>query len=384
MKKLGVLLVLVGCLASASPAFGQATRTWVSAVGDDVNPCSRTAPCKTWAGAISKTATGGEIDAMDDGGFGALTITKSITIDGGGHLASTLASGQNGFLVNIPVNVNDPHRRVVLRNLSINGSGSSGTVGTSTGLNGISLVANGARSLALESIDIFNFTQDGINLAPAAAAPTEIDVSLDDVSIAQVDGNGIEWLAPDADHKLNLWIQSSKIRGVRGTTGTAGETGIGVSADTGAHVWLTGTSIFDNPVGLKAFARKGAAGMFDSYCDNQIGNNVDDGDEPNELCPQPAPGPAATPTPTPTPTATPQPVAITKEVAAPVTCKVPNLRGVSSSVAKRLLRASHCTLGVVTKRKAGKRSQVGKVISQTVKAGTTLTKGAKVGVTIRR
>jgi hypothetical protein len=261
---------------------------------------------------------------------------------------------------------------VVLRNITINGAGASGGVGTSTGLNGIHFHTNGAESLELSNVEIFNFTQDGINLAPTAAAPTEIDVSLDDVSIAEVDGNGIEWLAPDADHKLNLWIRNSKIHGVHGTTGTPGETGIGVSADTGAHVWLTGTSIFDNPVGLKAFGRKGAAGVFDSYCDNQIGNNVDDGDKPNELCPQPAA----------TPTATPQPVVITKEVPAPVTCTVPNVRGVSTAIAKRLLSASNCTLGAVKKKKAKKRRQVGKVISQTVKAGTTLTKGAKVGVTV--
>ena len=79
-----MLIVLVsGCCAA--PAFAQATRTWVSGVGDDANPCSRTAPCKTFAGAISKTAAGGEIDALDPAGFGAVTITKSIT---GGILAS--------------------------------------------------------------------------------------------------------------------------------------------------------------------------------------------------------------------------------------------------------------------------------------------------------
>ena len=56
-------------------AQAQATRTWVSGVGDDANPCSRTAPCKTFAGAISKTATNGEINAIDSGGFGAVTIS---------------------------------------------------------------------------------------------------------------------------------------------------------------------------------------------------------------------------------------------------------------------------------------------------------------------
>src|SRR4051795_2127947 len=84
-----------------SVAFGQATRTWVSGVGDDANPCSRTAPCKTFAGAISKTAAGGEIDCLDPGGFGTVTITKSITIDCDGTFGSILASGTNG------VNVND-------------------------------------------------------------------------------------------------------------------------------------------------------------------------------------------------------------------------------------------------------------------------------------
>src|SRR6059036_1925940 len=66
----------------ATAAQAQATRTWVSGVGDDVNPCSRTAPCKTFAGAISKTAVNGEINCLDPGGFGAVTISKGLTIDG--------------------------------------------------------------------------------------------------------------------------------------------------------------------------------------------------------------------------------------------------------------------------------------------------------------
>jgi hypothetical protein len=95
-------------LFAASTANAQATRTWVSGVGDDVNPCSRTAPCKTFAGAISKTARGGEISVLDPGGYGALTITKSITVDGGGIIGSTLAAGRGGFLnildvISIPV-----------------------------------------------------------------------------------------------------------------------------------------------------------------------------------------------------------------------------------------------------------------------------------------
>src|SRR4051812_49999341 len=85
MKKNTLILATLGSALSlllfAAPARAQATRTWVSGVGDDVNPCSRTAPCKTFAGAISVTAAGGEINALDPGGFGAVTITKAITID---------------------------------------------------------------------------------------------------------------------------------------------------------------------------------------------------------------------------------------------------------------------------------------------------------------
>src|SRR2546423_13696521 len=87
-------------LARPSSAFGQASRTWVSGVGDDASPCSRTAPCKTFAGAISKTAVNGEINSLDPGGFGALTITKSITVDCHEIFASVLHSGVNGVNIN--------------------------------------------------------------------------------------------------------------------------------------------------------------------------------------------------------------------------------------------------------------------------------------------
>src|ERR1700704_4138224 len=96
---LGAMLTPLLC---AAPAQAQATRTWVSGVGDDVNPCSRTAPCKTWAGAISKTAAGGEIDALDPGGFGAVTITKSMTIDGGPGAGGILSAGFTGIIINTP------------------------------------------------------------------------------------------------------------------------------------------------------------------------------------------------------------------------------------------------------------------------------------------
>src|ERR1700712_1596076 len=94
------LSFLVLAVLLAAPAHAQATRTWVSGTGDDANPCSRTAPCKTFAGSVSKTAAGGEINVLDPGGFGAVTITKSLTISSEGFEAGVLVSGTNAIIVN--------------------------------------------------------------------------------------------------------------------------------------------------------------------------------------------------------------------------------------------------------------------------------------------
>jgi hypothetical protein len=147
-------LVLVA-LVMAPAVHAQATRTWVSGVGDDANPCSRTAPCKTFAGAISKTAAGGEISVLDPGGFGVVTITKAITINGDGTLAGILAAATNGIIVNAGVN-----DRVVLRGISINGIG--------TGINGIRFLAG--RHLTVDNVTISGFTGRAIDMSVGATA----------------------------------------------------------------------------------------------------------------------------------------------------------------------------------------------------------------------
>ncbi|WP_202988739.1 hypothetical protein [Bradyrhizobium campsiandrae] len=150
------LSALLFFLISAIPVQAQASRTWVSGVGDDANPCSRTAPCKTFAGAISKTAAGGEIDALDPAGYGALTITKAITIDGGGgQVASVLVSGTNG--INVSAGASDV---VILRNLRFNGIG--------TGLTAINYISGSA--LVVEDCAIYDFTTAGIGATPSATA----------------------------------------------------------------------------------------------------------------------------------------------------------------------------------------------------------------------
>ena len=159
-----VLLALALTTLAATDAFAQADRTYVSGVGDDANTCGRTDPCKTWAGAISKTNAGGIIVAIDPGGFGSLTITKSITIDGGTRLGGVLATSTYGITVNAASTDS-----VVLRNLSIEGALSS--------TYGIRILS--AQSVHIEQTTIAGFTTRGIDFnASSTSRLTILNVSI--------------------------------------------------------------------------------------------------------------------------------------------------------------------------------------------------------------
>jgi hypothetical protein len=180
-----LLSLVLFVAAAASTAQAQASRTWVSGVGDDANPCSRTAPCKTYAGAISKTAAGGEISTLDPGGFGAVTITKSITINGGGQgqgYGSILASLTNGVIINI-TDAADTLKTVRLNHLDINGS--------SNGLDGVRWLAG--NELHIENTFIDGFTGDGIDVAFATLNNSFF--SLRNVTIRNCAGSGIKLAA---------------------------------------------------------------------------------------------------------------------------------------------------------------------------------------------
>jgi hypothetical protein len=193
------LFVPAMLFAFAAPAFAQATRTWVSGVGDDANPCSRTAPCKTFAGAISKTAAGGEINAIDPGGFGAVTITKSITIDGAGTQASILAANTNGIIIN------GPAIAVTLRNLSIDGAN------TTTG-NGIRILQ--ASAVNVDHVAVMNFggafpNGRGITIETATSG---VKVKVSDSSIYNLNSHGIHSV-PTAGDVVLVVDNSSIARG---------------------------------------------------------------------------------------------------------------------------------------------------------------------------
>jgi hypothetical protein len=294
---LRAIALVVLTLAIASVAQAQATRTWVSGVGDDVNPCSRTAPCKTFAGAISKTAAGGEIDALDPGGFGSVTITKSMTIDGNGTLASILASGTNG------VNVNDsltgtPNTIIVrLRNLTINGG--------NTGFDGIRFVSG--RHLYVENCIVANFrgngtNSDGLDIAPSTGSNFNIHVK--DTIFSNNSGDGIRQTAPvgvlnaSYDNVVlsgnNNGLEASGGTGslshsmvdnstVNGVTASGGAVinvsdssvcngGTGITSNLGSTVRISNTYVSRNTNGLVN------NGVMQSFLDNEvIGNGTDVG-----------------------------------------------------------------------------------------------------------
>jgi hypothetical protein len=164
MRQIALLTIAAGFvvpLMASAPAQAQATRTWVSGVGDDVNPCSRTAPCKTFAGAISKTAAGGEINCLDSGGFGAVTSTKSMTISCVGVTAGVLVASGNG------INFSGAAADVMyLRGLDFEGLVKDPA--STPGLNGVSFNSGGA--LHVEDCTIRNFSQFGIAIKPSNAA----------------------------------------------------------------------------------------------------------------------------------------------------------------------------------------------------------------------
>ncbi len=283
-------------LALTPMAHAQATRTWVSGVGDDVNPCSRTAPCKTFAGAISKTAAGGEISVLDPGGFGAITITKSITIDGKGQLSSILASGTNGIIVNALAT-----DKVIIRNLSINGAG------TTLGINGIRYLA-GAQ-LTVENVTIERFSNRGIDVSLTGSGklfvkdtnitnvPTGIRLgttsgqavaTLDNVHIENLSLNGFEAAANSFAVIRNSVLTDSAQNGILASAGTAvvnvEDSMISFNGTNGVHaqaasttIRLSRSSIFNNSNGIET-----GAGTVQSDGQNRIVGNTTS-DNPNGL-----------------------------------------------------------------------------------------------------
>jgi hypothetical protein len=220
-----LVALAVLALGFTSMANAQATRTWVSGVGDDANPCSRTAPCKTFAGAISKTAPSGEIDCLDPGGFGAVTITKSITIN--------CDAGPGGILPGVTnaININGAGIVVTLRALDLQGVGQ--------GVNGVNIIS--AQAVHLVDMNIYGFTGNGVNVAVGAT----VFLSITDTHISEC-ANGIVTnttagaVAADIDH-VSIW-----------------NTGTGINAQNGSRIQVHNSTSFNNNIGVNQTNLAGA------------------------------------------------------------------------------------------------------------------------------
>lgn len=259
LKLVRFLFCAILAVGFSTGAFAQATRTWVSGVGDDVNPCSRTAPCKTFAGAISKTAEGGEIDALDPGGFGGVTITKAMTIEGthGSGFGSILNASITGVVINITGGTHVNDAVVILRSLYIQGASQSPSgTGASRGVNYI----KGAR-VFINDCHFENQTTSGItaNLTSAGALF---------VSDCDFENTNVAITATTTVNPLTLNVRNITVHGntngITTTSNTAGTItesmfshilgGNAVSVGTGCTINVTHCHFSNNSTGVNASA----------------------------------------------------------------------------------------------------------------------------------
>jgi hypothetical protein len=224
-----VLAIATFMFATVSIAQAQASRTWVSGVGDDANPCSRTAPCKTWAGAISKTAACGEIDALDPGGFGAVTITKSITLDGSGTFASILASLVNGIVINAAAT-----DVITIRGISINGF--------CNGINGINILQ--AKTVNVEDCVIFRFnTGNGITVNET----NDLNLNVRNTVIRDNTLDGINTVTSGAANAIKVTLDNVRLSG--NANGLHARSGSRVTAHNSVFSNNTTNGIFSDAAG---------------------------------------------------------------------------------------------------------------------------------------
>lgn len=268
MRKIALSTTILGgtllAILHAAPAHAQATRTWVTGSGgSDANPCSRTAPCQTFAGAFSKTAVNGIINCIDSGAYGTVTISKSITIDCHEQTAGVLASSTTGVTINLTTSVAlDPLQTVRLRNLNIDGSGSCGAgCGTRTGIRGINILS--AKEVHLEDMFIQNFVNEGVR---DARTTTSGKLYIRNSVVRDNAGTGVT-VASTGVPQVNAEIENSYIsKNANGVAVAAnnnlvvsrsvmtGNTTAGAQADPSGVLAIDSSTISSNVTGVQATA----------------------------------------------------------------------------------------------------------------------------------
>lgn len=303
-RALRVLFAAILVAGFSSGAFAQATRTWVSGVGDDANPCSRTAPCKTFAGAISKTAPGGEISVLDPGGFGAITITKSITLNGTGTLAGILAANTNGVIVNAPLATDT----IIIRDVSINGANTTtgngirylqgGTLmvdhcwiygfrGTVSNGRGISVEKSSNGNLKVLDTVIENVGDDGISITTTAGL---VKATIDRTRVMNCGGSGLHVKNFTRAIVRNSVFSNNTVNGIFADS-TSGfgtirvwESQISLNASNGVRAGNAGGGASGVEISLNQINHNsangvlvGTGGAVETFSNNSIRGNATDG-----------------------------------------------------------------------------------------------------------
>lgn len=271
--------------ALAQPAIAANFRSWVSGKGLDSNPCTQTLPCRTFQAAHDATLNGGEVNVLDPGDYGPLTINRAITIDGG-DMAYIGA-------VPIGITINNQSAIVAIRNLSL--------VTNSIGYTK-AIWVSAAQSLSAETVRIRRFTH-GISVDDTGSAPPRVHVK----SVTTHDtgypiftvGN----VATDPNRRISLtvegltaynatsgiavsgtaanitrsFISTCVNNGVMGSSAseinlsdsTIVFANAGIQAGPGVKVRIAGNNIHNNTSALLT----GAGGTIDSFGDNRIAGN---------------------------------------------------------------------------------------------------------------
>jgi hypothetical protein len=279
-------------------AFGASNRTWVSGGGSDSGTCPRSTPCATFAYALTQTTAGGEIDVLDPGDFGSVTIGQSVSIVADGVLGGILVTSNDGIHVTAGSSV-----VVVLRGLTINSVGSGGV--------GISFDSPNGGVLHIEDCTINGFGSDGISVNPGGSTkafikdtivrnngegiifgPTIVKVtaSLDNVRVEN-NGFGGNGHGVEAGGNATVSVRNSVAAG-NGTAGfyassspsmpavmnlessMASGSSTGVNSD-GANstINMSNVTVVDNTTGLS----ETSGGHIVSFGNNKITNNTTNG-----------------------------------------------------------------------------------------------------------
>jgi hypothetical protein len=301
MKRISLLsATTLGVMIASSGAYGLSNRTFVSGTGNDANPCSLAAPCRSFAGAIAQTSPGGEIAVLDTAGYGAVTITQAVSIvnEEGVEAGITVTTG-DGITIN--AGLNDV---VNLRGLTL--------VGTSGSVNGITFNSGGAlniqncivrefvngRGLKLiptgnTAINISNTivsgNGDGVVLFPVGLGGIAVTATFEQVQAIN-NGDGFGVFGSAMTGSLNAIAADSlasgnKLHGFLGvsaagkaataltvTNSKAAHNQVGVAAGTNAVMFLTASTVSVNSTGFDS-----SSGTIFSYGNNAITDTTNNG-----------------------------------------------------------------------------------------------------------